>query len=324
MALKKGKWSPEEDQKLIAYISRYGIWNWNEMPKAAGLPRSGKSCRLRWMNYLRPNIKRGNFSKEEEDTIYKLHKIMGNRWSAIAARLPGRTDNDIKNYWNSNLRKRLNNTASAASREMKMHLSEGTGPISTVPKALVAESSKEIPDSSSSNFVSGIDKNQALGQNTNVGLSKVYRDFEGLQGQSFSAEGLHVMEDDGATLYSFASDNDLFGYFPLLSYENQAIDLENFDLSGKLQFHSQYGQLFPLEGLHIVQDNKANTYQIWHEEPVYSYKYCNDLFDYPSLWSDQYQIMTQENSMSSELSGEIIIESLWEQPCSMIEGLYTS
>ncbi|XP_022717850.1 transcription factor MYB14-like [Durio zibethinus] len=114
--LKKGTWSPDEDQKLITYIMRHGIWNWNEMPKYAGLARSGKSCRLRWMNYLRPNIKRGNFTREEDETIVQLQKMLGNRWSAIAAMLPQRTDNDIKNYWNSRLKKRVvveNNSVSA-------------------------------------------------------------------------------------------------------------------------------------------------------------------------------------------------------------------
>ncbi|XP_031282777.1 transcription factor MYB4-like isoform X2 [Pistacia vera] len=69
--------------------------------------RCGKSCRLRWTNYLRPDIKRGNFSKEEEETIIKLHHVLGNRWSAIAGRLPGRTDNEIKNFWHTHLKKRL-------------------------------------------------------------------------------------------------------------------------------------------------------------------------------------------------------------------------
>ncbi|GMI85142.1 myb domain protein 14, ARABIDOPSIS THALIANA MYB DOMAIN PROTEIN 14 [Hibiscus trionum] len=115
--VKKGTWTPDEDQKLVAYIMRYGIWNWNEMPRFAGLQRSGKSCRLRWMNYLRPNIRRGNFTREEEETIIRLQKKLGNRWSAIAARLPNRTDNDIKNHWNTRLKKRVilenNNSASA-------------------------------------------------------------------------------------------------------------------------------------------------------------------------------------------------------------------
>ncbi|KAL4339493.1 hypothetical protein GQ457_08G008330 [Hibiscus cannabinus] len=124
---KKGTWTPDEDHKLVAYIVRYGIWNWNEMPRFAGLQRSGKSCRLRWMNYLRPNVRRGNFSREEEETIIRLQKQLGNRWSAIAARLPHRTDNDIKNYWNTRLKKRVilqnNNSASSATTETSFSFS---------------------------------------------------------------------------------------------------------------------------------------------------------------------------------------------------------
>ncbi|XP_022777375.1 transcription factor MYB102-like isoform X2 [Durio zibethinus] len=105
--LKKGPWTPEEDQKLIDYIQKHGYGNWRTLPKNAGLERCGKSCRLRWTNYLRPDIKRGRFSFEEEETIIQLHSILGNKWSAIAARLPGRTDNEIKNYWNTHIRKRL-------------------------------------------------------------------------------------------------------------------------------------------------------------------------------------------------------------------------
>ncbi|KAJ4956874.1 hypothetical protein NE237_013657 [Protea cynaroides] len=107
MGLKRGPWTPEEDQILIAFIQKHGHSNWRALPKQAGLLRCGKSCRLRWTNYLRPDIKRGNYTKEEEDTIIKLHEMLGNRWSAIAARLPGRTDNEIKNVWHTHLKKKL-------------------------------------------------------------------------------------------------------------------------------------------------------------------------------------------------------------------------
>ncbi|XP_021717997.1 transcription factor RAX3-like [Chenopodium quinoa] len=106
--VKKGPWSPEEDATLKAYIEQKGTGgNWIALPQKIGLKRCGKSCRLRWLNYLRPNIKHGGFTEEEENIICSLYLSIGSRWSIIAAQLPGRTDNDIKNYWNTRLKKKL-------------------------------------------------------------------------------------------------------------------------------------------------------------------------------------------------------------------------
>ncbi|XVE87455.1 hypothetical protein DITRI_Ditri18aG0118800 [Diplodiscus trichospermus] len=103
----KGAWTREEDERLIAYIKAHGEGCWRSLPKAAGLLRCGKSCRLRWINYLRPDVKRGNFTDEEDELIIMFHSLLGNKWSVIAARLPGRTDNEIKNHWNTQIKRKL-------------------------------------------------------------------------------------------------------------------------------------------------------------------------------------------------------------------------
>ncbi|KAJ7970928.1 MYB transcription factor [Quillaja saponaria] len=105
--VKRGLWTAEEDAKIVAYVSNHGIGNWTLVPKKAGLNRCGKSCRLRWTNYLRPDLKHDSFTTQEEEHIINLHKAIGSRWSLIAKELPGRTDNDVKNYWNTKLRKKL-------------------------------------------------------------------------------------------------------------------------------------------------------------------------------------------------------------------------
>uniref|UniRef100_A0ACD5UXA3 Uncharacterized protein n=1 Tax=Avena sativa TaxID=4498 RepID=A0ACD5UXA3_AVESA len=83
VGLKRGSWTAEEDMRLIAYINKYGYPNWRALPEQAGLLRCGKSCRLRWINYLRPGLKRGNFTAEENETIIKLHAALGNKYYVV-------------------------------------------------------------------------------------------------------------------------------------------------------------------------------------------------------------------------------------------------
>ncbi|KAM0955766.1 hypothetical protein ACFX2A_024614 [Malus domestica] len=105
-SLKKGPWTAAEDAILIEYVKKHGEGNWNAVQKNSGLARCGKSCRLRWANHLRPNLKKGSLSPEEEKLIIELHAKFGNKWARMASQLPGRTDNEIKNYWNTRMKRR--------------------------------------------------------------------------------------------------------------------------------------------------------------------------------------------------------------------------
>uniref|UniRef100_A0ACD5T7M3 Uncharacterized protein n=1 Tax=Avena sativa TaxID=4498 RepID=A0ACD5T7M3_AVESA len=129
--VKRGPWAPEEDDQLRSYVRAHGIGgNWIALPHKAGLNRCGKSCRLRWLNYLRPDIRHGGYTDHEDRVICSLYASIGSRWSVIASKLPGRTDNDVKNYWNTKLKKKP--MARAAHQH---HAQDATclGPYSSAP-----------------------------------------------------------------------------------------------------------------------------------------------------------------------------------------------
>ncbi|XP_015087341.1 myb-related protein 305-like isoform X1 [Solanum pennellii] len=108
---RKGPWTSDEDRLLIEYVKLHGEGRWNSVARLTGLRRNGKSCRLRWVNYLRPDLKRGQITPHEERIILELHSRWGNRWSTIARSLPGRTDNEIKNYWRTHFKKKTKNSS---------------------------------------------------------------------------------------------------------------------------------------------------------------------------------------------------------------------
>ncbi|XP_076894056.1 transcription factor MYB123-like [Bidens hawaiensis] len=133
IGLRRGRWTAEEDAILSNYIHVHGEGSWRSLPKNAGLLRCGKSCRLRWINYLRSDLKRGNISGEEEDLIIKLHATLGNSWSLIAGHLAGRTDNEIKNYWNSHLSRKIDPSSPKVPTKRRMKSKKPRRKTSTIP-----------------------------------------------------------------------------------------------------------------------------------------------------------------------------------------------
>ncbi|KDP22699.1 hypothetical protein JCGZ_02792 [Jatropha curcas] len=149
----KGAWTKEEDERLVNYIKAHGEGCWRSLPKAAGLLRCGKSCRLRWINYLRPDLKRGNFTEEEDELIINLHSLLGTKWSLIAARLPGRTDNEIKNYWNTHIRRKLYSRGIDPQTHRPLN-STATAATTTAASAALSNS-RDNKDNNNNNNISG-------------------------------------------------------------------------------------------------------------------------------------------------------------------------
>ncbi|XP_073269650.1 transcription factor MYB59-like [Primulina huaijiensis] len=132
--MRKGPWTEEEDVQLVLYVNLFGDRRWDFIANVSGLKRSGKSCRLRWVNYLHPGLKRGKMSPHEERLVLELHSKWGNRWSRIAQKLPGRTDNEIKNYWRTYMRKEAQQKKKKSSRSSSSSSSSSNSPTVESPQ----------------------------------------------------------------------------------------------------------------------------------------------------------------------------------------------
>ncbi|KAI4366908.1 hypothetical protein MLD38_022710 [Melastoma candidum] len=164
VGLKRGPWTIKEDHKLVNCILNNGIHCWRTVPKLAGLLRCGKSCRLRWINYLRPDLKRGAFTEDEEDEMIQLHSVLGNRvtfrWSKITSHFSGRTDNEIKNHWNTRIKKKLKLLGVDP-------LTHEPVPLVVDNEALKAHNLNQTTETTSSNSIEGYVGESSEGQSDN-------------------------------------------------------------------------------------------------------------------------------------------------------------
>ncbi|KAL9342681.1 hypothetical protein Peur_066006 [Populus x canadensis] len=212
--LRKGSWSIEEDEKLRVYIQKYGHWNWRQLPKFAGLSRCGKSCRLRWMNYLRPDVKRGNFSEEEDSLIIQMHEELGNKWSIISGKLPGRTDNEIKNHWHTNLSKRVKQNQPVSSEVMNKEQSSESS-----QSEVIQTSKKSETDSVSVNTPSESDHQQKNVVNFPSSQEISCSEFSSMSNDSVSGMN-SVAEDSFSSIEIFQDSGSDFWNLPFLADNN--------------------------------------------------------------------------------------------------------
>ncbi|KAJ0983640.1 hypothetical protein J5N97_011938 [Dioscorea zingiberensis] len=246
--LKKGPWTPEEDQKLIDYIQKHGHGSWRTLPKNAGLARCGKSCRLRWTNYLRPDIKRGRFSFEEEETIIQLHSILGNKWSAIAARLPGRTDNEIKNYWNTHIRKRL--------------LRMGIDPVTHSPRLDLLDFSSLLAPSLYNPTQLDVSRLLGIEPLVNTELLRIATNLLTSQCQSSNLVNQSLQQPGSFSNPPQVQDHPLTAFQPQQQLQNSIVpDIPATCTTSNAPFFGDQPQLVQANAVHLQADVQTNSWQ---------------------------------------------------------------
>ncbi|KAL6654514.1 hypothetical protein ACP70R_007979 [Stipagrostis hirtigluma subsp. patula] len=179
--MRKGPWTEQEDLQLVCTVRLFGDRRWDFIAQVSGLNRTGKSCRLRWVNYLHPGLKHGRMSPQEECLIIELHARWGNRWSRIARRLPGRTDNEIKNYWRTHMRKKA--------QERKMSVSPSSSSSSLTYQSCLLDTASIIGVGSgdthnvSSCITSSLESTQ--GVMDGYPMDQIWREIEAPQAPAF-------------------------------------------------------------------------------------------------------------------------------------------
>ncbi|KAL9269467.1 MYB-like transcription factor ODO1-like protein [Drosera capensis] len=207
LGVKKGPWTAEEDKKLISFILTNGQCCWRAVPKLAGLRRCGKSCRLRWTNYLRPDLKRGLLTDDEEQLVIGLHARLGNRWSKIASRLPGRTDNEIKNHWNTHIKKKLIKMGINPVTHEPL-IKEQRSPDEENSRNQSSSSTTNVDISSSAGLETSAESNKEESETMTKTLEETYTNSPLLLGNSSSTTNDHDL-DDLSLIESICNDDEL-------------------------------------------------------------------------------------------------------------------